>query len=52
MPALESFPKSHIVTYKYYVGVINFLEEEYAQVAPRSHAVVRLKPTLTLILPN
>ncbi|KAL7271234.1 COP9 signalosome (CSN) subunit [Rhizina undulata] len=29
MPALESFPKSHIVTFKYYVGVICFLEEDY-----------------------
>lgn len=31
MPALESFPRSHIVTFKYYVGVIQFLEEDYAQ---------------------
>lgn len=31
MPALESFPQSHIVTFKYYVGVIQFLEEDYAQ---------------------
>ena len=31
MPALESFPKSHIVTFKYYFGVIQFLEEDYAQ---------------------
>ena len=29
MPPLDAFPKSHIVTFKYYVGVINFLEEEY-----------------------
>ena len=33
MPALEAFPKSHIVTFKYYVGVIFFLEEDYKQVA-------------------
>ena len=32
MPPLEAFPKSHIVTFKYYVGVILFLEEKYAQV--------------------
>ena len=32
MPELESFPKSHIVTFKYYVGVISFLEEDYKQV--------------------
>lgn len=31
MPALESFPQPHIVTFKYYVGVIRFLEEDYAQ---------------------
>ena len=32
MPVLEAFPKSHIVTFKYYVGVIFFLEEDYKQV--------------------
>lgn len=32
MPELESFPKSHQVTFKYYVGVILFLEENYAEV--------------------
>lgn len=31
MPTLELFPKSHQVTYKYYLGVINFLEEDYAR---------------------
>ena len=31
-PQLEAFPKSHIVTFKYYVGVIQFLEEDYAHV--------------------
>ena len=31
MPSLETFPRSHIVTFKYYVGVIQFLEEDYAQ---------------------
>ncbi|KAI9719389.1 MAG: COP9 signalosome (CSN) subunit [Candelaria pacifica] len=31
MPPLESFPKSHIVTFKYYVGVILFLEEDYVK---------------------
>ena len=29
IPPLESFPKSHVVTFKYYVGVICFLEENY-----------------------
>jgi hypothetical protein len=32
MPPLEAFPKSHIVTFKYYVGVISFLEEDYVNV--------------------
>ena len=31
MPPLEAFPRSHVVTFKYYVGVIQFLEEDYAQ---------------------
>ncbi|KTW32282.1 uncharacterized protein T551_00373 [Pneumocystis jirovecii RU7] len=29
MPPLECFPKSHVVTYKYYLGVSAFLNEEY-----------------------
>ncbi|KAI4088280.1 MAG: hypothetical protein LQ344_006194 [Seirophora lacunosa] len=29
MPSMEQFPKSHIVTFRYYVGVIHFLDEEY-----------------------
>lgn len=32
MPPLELFPKSHIVTFRYYVGVIYFLEEDYKKV--------------------
>ncbi|KAL8738508.1 MAG: hypothetical protein Q9181_000719 [Wetmoreana brouardii] len=31
MPPMEAFPKSHIVTFKYYVGVIHFLDEEYSK---------------------
>lgn len=30
MPPLENYPKAHQVTYKYYRGVISFLEEDYA----------------------
>jgi len=30
MPPLSAFPKAHQVTYKYYNGVISFLEEDYA----------------------
>lgn len=32
VPDVESFPKSHQVTFKYYMGVIQFLEEDYKQV--------------------
>ncbi|KAL9588094.1 MAG: hypothetical protein Q9203_003090 [Teloschistes exilis] len=31
LPPIERFPKSHIVTFKYYVGVIHFLDEEYVR---------------------
>lgn len=33
MPDLNAFPKSHVVTFEYYVGVIWFLEEDYAKVS-------------------
>ncbi|KAL8863339.1 MAG: hypothetical protein Q9178_000019 [Gyalolechia marmorata] len=29
LPPMSHFPKAHIVTFKYYVGVIYFLDEEY-----------------------
>lgn len=32
MPPLESFPKSQRVTFRYYEGVLLFLEENYVQV--------------------
>jgi hypothetical protein len=35
MPALDAFPKAHQVTFKYYVGVIYFLEENYEEVRKR-----------------
>ncbi|EFR04426.1 hypothetical protein MGYG_07433 [Nannizzia gypsea CBS 118893] len=31
LPPIEAFPKSHIVTFKYYLGVICFLEEGYVE---------------------
>ncbi|KUJ08774.1 uncharacterized protein LY89DRAFT_326031 [Mollisia scopiformis] len=31
MPSLDAFPKAHRVTFKYYVGVIKFLEESYEE---------------------
>lgn len=55
MPPLDAFPKSHQVTFKYYAGVISFLEEDYFQVRPlpysqkvnlsRQEADVALLPT-------
>ena len=29
---MEAFPKSHIVTFEYYVGLIHFLDENYSEV--------------------
>ncbi|KAK9469251.1 hypothetical protein V1512DRAFT_255822 [Lipomyces arxii] len=29
MPPLENYPKSHVVTFQYYVGVLAFMEEDY-----------------------
>ncbi|THC97614.1 hypothetical protein EYZ11_002904 [Aspergillus tanneri] len=31
LPGLDAFPRSHIVTFNYYVGVINFLDENYEE---------------------
>ncbi|PYI36657.1 COP9 signalosome complex subunit [Aspergillus indologenus CBS 114.80] len=31
LPELDAFPKAHTVTFKYYVGVIHFLDENYAE---------------------
>ena len=61
MPELDAFPKSHIVTFKYYVGVIQFLEEDYANAETNlttaydlcNHAAVRNKELiLTYLIPT
>ncbi|KAL4869147.1 hypothetical protein BDV12DRAFT_168355 [Aspergillus spectabilis] len=31
LPPMEDYPRSHIVTFKYFVGVILFLDEKYAE---------------------
>ncbi|KAF7352242.1 Protein CSN12 [Mycena venus] len=31
IPALENYPRSHQVTYRYYIGMLSFLNEEYAK---------------------
>lgn len=33
LPPLEAFPKSQRVTFKFYEGVLYFLEENYLQVS-------------------
>lgn len=41
MPSLDNFPKSQRVTFKYYEGVLYFLEENYVEVGfstPSSYA--------------
>ena len=37
MPPLEAFPLAHQVTFKYYIGVILFLEENYVEVEQPRH---------------
>jgi hypothetical protein len=37
MPGLEAFPKSQQVTFKYYEGVLHFLEEDYVEVSCARH---------------
>lgn len=35
MPPLDQFPRAHVVTFRYYLGVLAFLNEEYAKVGKR-----------------
>jgi hypothetical protein len=41
MPDFNSFPKSQQVTFKYYEGVLAFLEENYAAVRRKSRDITR-----------
>ena len=36
LPDLDAFPKSHTVTFNYYVGLIHFLDENYGEVFPKN----------------
>jgi hypothetical protein len=47
MPPLEAYPKSHRVTFKYYEGVLFFLEENYLEVGGCTllHFTIPLTPT-------
>ncbi|KAJ5086002.1 PCI/PINT associated module [Penicillium argentinense] len=60
LPPLEAFPKSHIVTFKYYLGVIHFLDENYAEAEEHltsawrlcnRHAVKNQELILTYLIP-
>jgi COP9 signalosome complex subunit 12 len=31
IPNLSEFPRAHQVTYRYYIGMLNFLNEDYAK---------------------
>ncbi|KAI4093514.1 MAG: hypothetical protein LQ339_007652 [Xanthoria mediterranea] len=42
MPPMSHFPKAHIVTFKYYVGVIHFLDEEYHKAEENLTAAYRI----------
>ncbi|KAK7738053.1 COP9 signalosome (CSN) subunit [Diaporthe eres] len=51
MPQLDQFPKSQQVTFKYYEGVLFFLEENYVETLP-THALLDPYPRLQkLFLP-
>lgn len=39
LPSFNSFPAAHRVTYRYYVGVLAFLQEDYAKVRLLDHHV-------------
>jgi hypothetical protein len=39
MPELHQFPQAHQVTFKYYIGVIYFLEENYVEVCLPIHPI-------------
>ncbi|KAI9931667.1 hypothetical protein ASPWEDRAFT_37476 [Aspergillus wentii DTO 134E9] len=60
LPDLSAFPKSHIVTFQYYVGVIHFLDENYAQAEEHlaeawrlchRHALKNKESILTYLVP-
>lgn len=44
MPPLSTFPKAHVSTFKYYRGVISFLEEDYAKAEEYLTDALRLLP--------
>jgi len=42
MPGLSAFPKSQQVTFKYYEGVLHFLEENYVEVGYSGNPLLTL----------
>jgi hypothetical protein len=43
MPDLSAFPKSQQVTFKYYEGVLHFLEENYAEASFHNFSIKKAK---------
>lgn len=61
MPPLSAFPRAHQVTFKYYCGVIHFLEEDYTTAEEHltsalemcsRHATKNLQLILTYLIPT
>jgi hypothetical protein len=41
LPPFQQYPRAHRVTYKYYLGVLSFLQEDYAKVSHPKWSLVR-----------
>lgn len=40
MPDIDEFPKADRVTFRYYLGRLYFLEEEYSKVCPKRDLII------------
>ncbi|KAK9314158.1 hypothetical protein V1524DRAFT_162819 [Lipomyces starkeyi] len=40
IPSVEEYPKAHMVTFKYYVGILAFMDEEYEKAEEHLHAAL------------
>ncbi len=52
MPPLENFPASQQVTFKYYEGVLSFLEENYVTVTGPANCVAPRWPAPSADIPS
>ncbi|KAJ7181598.1 hypothetical protein C8R43DRAFT_1055288 [Mycena crocata] len=48
IPALELYPRAHQVTYRYYLGMLSFLNEEHAKVRRVARLFFRAEQELTI----